>query len=239
MPKPVLRILLGSLILLLFVSLSCSALNRVQEGVGEVRDTAFAIGTEVGEGGDLLGTIQAAGTQISESDILGTLQAAATEVDESGFVETARAVVTEQGPGLVETFQAAATQVDESGVFETAQAVLTQEGPGLVETLQAAGTQIPDPSGEAPADIPLLEGERANQFNSSALVTYTSQSTFEAAVAFYEAQMPAQGWTQDTNSTLKTDNNAVLTFTKDSRRATVTITPSPYGSGILVVIAIT
>jgi len=239
MPKPVFRALLGSLILLLLVSLSCSLVNQVQEGVGEVRETAIAIGTEVGQGGDLLGTLQAVGTQLSESDMVGTLQAAATAVDESGFAETAQAVLTEQGPALVETFQAAATQVEESGALETAQAFITQEGPEFVETVQAAGTLIPDLGGDAPADIPLLEGEKENLFTSSGLVTYSSPASFEATVAFYEAQMPTQGWTQDTSSSVKIDNNAVLTYTKDSRTATITITPSPYGPGVLVVIAIT
>jgi hypothetical protein len=237
MPKNFTRVLLVSAFLILSISLACSAVRRVQEGVGGARQTAQAVGTDIGQGGDLLSTIQAVGTAVSGSDLLGTLQAAATQFDESGAVLTAQAFATQEGSQLLATAQAFATQQG-PGLEQTLQALATG-GPGLVETIQAAATQIPDPVGEAPPDIPMMEGERTNLITTAGFITYSTTAAFGDVVSFYKTQMPAQGWTLDSSKTVEMEDSVILSYTKDSRSATVSLTPSLFGSGTLVVITLT
>lgn len=237
MTKATVRILLCSALLVFTLSMACNALSRVQENVGEVRETAFAVGTEIGQGKEFLGTLEALGTQVSESDLVNTLQAAATEIDESGAFETAQAFATEQGSRLVQTAQAFVTEQGPS-IQQTAQAFATEQGPELVETMQAAATQLPSALGEAPPDIPMIDGEKENLFTSSGLISYSTQASFNEAVSFYKTQMPTQGWTLNNDATQETESSAVLIFNKAERTASVTLTPSPFGGGTLVVITI-
>jgi hypothetical protein len=236
MPKNFSRLLLGSSLVFLVVSLACNAARRVQEGVGEARQTAQAPGTDIGQGRDLLSTAQAVGTAVSGSDLLGTLQAAATQVDESGAVLTAQAFATQEGSQLLATAQAFATQQG-PGLEQTAQALATG-GPGLIETIQAAATQIPLPAGEPPPDIPMMQGERTDLITTAGLITYSTPAAFAEVVSFYKTQMPAQGWALDSSETLELDDEVILSYNKVDRSATVNITPSLFGSGTVVVITI-
>ncbi len=55
------------------------------------------------------------------------------------------------------------------------------------------------------------------------MVTYESSSSFEDVQAFYEEQMPAEGWSE-TGDSFVAAGTAMLNYTKDGETATVTIT---------------
>jgi hypothetical protein len=96
------------LILSLFAGLSCQLISRAQTQVKEAQATAQALATEVKE----------------KAGVLGTVQAAVTEVVESEAMQTARALATEKGPALEQTLQAFTTQ-EAPRLQQTADAVLT------------------------------------------------------------------------------------------------------------------
>jgi len=56
----------------------------------------------------------------------------------------------------------------------------------------------------------------------SGMVMYTSASTFDQVQAFYEEQMPANGW-DDSGDSFTGPGSAMLSYTKDGRTVTVTI----------------
>ena len=119
----------------------------------------------------------------------------------------------------------------------TLKAKITESG--ISETLQAAATNIPIPTqGEKPADIPLMDGSRSLEITSSKLVSYIIDAAFDDVVAFYDREMPVNGWTKNTAESEKTDNYVTLVFEKGGRKATVTITEVPFMNQISVSITI-
>ncbi|UCH61222.1 MAG: hypothetical protein JSV61_07000, partial [Anaerolineales bacterium] len=151
-----------------------------------------------------------------------TAQALATEVGDSGLLETAQAYATEQGPALL----------------ATAQALATEQGPGLRETTQALATQAALNLGGAPEDIPVVEGERQNFIASSQLVSYFTRLDFQQVVDFYQAQMPANGWSLLEEGIVQAENTATLNYVKADRLASVTLTVNPLDNQTIVVITI-
>ena len=55
------------------------------------------------------------------------------------------------------------------------------------------------------------------------MVMYESASSFDDVLAFYQEQMPADGWS-DTGDSFISEGTAMLSYTKDGRTATVTLT---------------
>jgi hypothetical protein len=55
------------------------------------------------------------------------------------------------------------------------------------------------------------------------MVTYESSSSFDGVLAFYQEQMPAEGWS-DTGDSFITEGTAMLGYTKDGRSVNVTLT---------------
>jgi hypothetical protein len=210
------------LAVLITVSLACQVLSDIGERVQQTRNQVESAATDIKQGRNFLGTARSIATQVGNSEMLQTAMALATELGESGLLETARAFATEQGPGLIETVQGFATQQG-PGLVETAQALATQHGPGLLETAQAVATQAARASGNPPADIPLIEGEKEMLFASSELVSYTTGLTFQEVLQFYKAQMPANGWEKIEQGWVETGNTAVLQFEKPDRKAVVTL----------------
>ena len=216
-------------------SMACSLFSGIGNQITGVKETAQSVATGVQEGQHLITTAKALATEVGGSGLLETAQSAATEVGESGVVKTAKAVVTEQGPGLLETAKAVATDQG-PGLLETMKAVVTDQGPGLIETGQAIATQLA--SGEAPADIPLVEGTREDFTATGSLVSYTTALQFTDVVNFYKTHMPENGWTLDEQSSLETSNSAILNYTKSNRTALVIINVDPANNKTIVAITI-
>ena len=55
------------------------------------------------------------------------------------------------------------------------------------------------------------------------MLMYASASSFDDVLAFYQKQMPANGWS-DTGDSFISPDNAMLSYTKDGRTATITLT---------------
>ncbi|HET7376208.1 MAG TPA: hypothetical protein VFK30_05840, partial [Anaerolineae bacterium] len=81
----------------------------------------------------------------------------------------------------------------------------------------------PDACGKAAADIPILPDAKNNSAMGD-LTTYTSATVFDDAVNFYKTEMVKNGWTADANSSMSAPNFATLSFKKDTRTASVSIT---------------
>ncbi len=250
MRKGALRSLWLLCILFLFL-LSCNLITNVSDRVSGIRNTAESVATDVQEGRDLLSTGQAVITQVEGSSLVQTLQAVVTEQGPA-IRGTVEALATEQGPAIQETVAAFATQqvpafLDTAEAFateqgpgaqQTLQAVATEQGPAVQATAQALATQLAESVGELPPDIPLAETDPDNLVATSSLVTYNAGLTVAEVIQFYETQMPANGWTPDEDELLRTDNAAILAFSKDNRQATITITAIPGTEQTAVVITI-
>ena len=158
----------------------------------------------------------------SGREIITTGQALATNIGGNSIVQTAQAFVTEQAPGVEKTVQAFATN----------------QGPGLEQTIQALATQSGSTTGQAPQDIPLVEGDKTNLVTSGTFVTYFTSMDFKSVLSFYETQMPVNGWTKVDNESVQSGNSAVLVYDKPSRKATVTLGVNPTDNSTVVAISI-
>jgi hypothetical protein len=82
---------------------------------------------------------------------------------------------------------------------------------------------------EPPAGCAVTESEfpimpdAANVSTFGGMVSYESSSSLDDVLAFYQEQMPAEGWSDAGDSFISSDT-AMLSFTKDDRSATVTLT---------------
>jgi hypothetical protein len=168
-----------------------------------------------------IGTAQAVITQA---------QGLATEV--GPYLQTAQAYAT-QNPGLLETVQALATQ--NAPMLSTLQAVATEK-PGLVQTVQAAITANL-PSGEVPADIPVVD-QPENLYASEHLVTYSTTRTFQEVLTFYQIEMSAFGWEADPSASHTLPVAAMLVYKQVNRTATINVTVNPTNQTTFVVISI-
>lgn len=239
-------------LLFLVISIACSTVTGIPERIGDTRNTAEAVATQVHEGVNLLGTARAIATEVGGNGLIETAQALATEAGDSQFLQTAQAfatqqgpallqtvegIATEQGPELIETARAFATQ-EAPGYVETAQALATEQGPELIETAQALATQVATNLGEAPADIPLVEGERSQFYAIENLVFYLTPTPFPDVLAFYQEQMPANGWEKTDQDSLEGENAAVLIYQKDHRNASIALSIDPINQHTIVLITI-
>jgi hypothetical protein len=208
-------------IVLVSATLGCGLFSSVGEKISGVKATVGSVATDVQTGRDTLGTARAIVTDVGRSGLIETVQALATGVGDSGFLTTAQAFATEQGPELMATMQAFATD----------------QVPGLLETVQAVGTSAAPMLGQAPVDIPFVQGELENLISTSLLVTYGTTHDSELVVDFYNSEMLANGWTKVNEEQL---GNAItlLTFEKPGRLASVTVTSNSVTSKTMVVIAI-
>jgi hypothetical protein len=206
--------------ILVSLTIACQALGSIQERVGSTRATVESAATQIDEGGAMLSTVRAVGTQVAGEGFVETIQAVGTQVEDSGLAETAWAFATEQGPGLM----------------ATAVAVATEQGPGAIATVQAFVTQIAQTT--PTPDIPVLEGDKEMFFQSGSLVSYLTPLPYLQVLDFYKTQMPAAGWVKVDQNWFESDKAATLNYTKDNRLATVTLGPSPGSNQTMVLILI-
>jgi len=85
---------------------------------------------------------------------------------------------------------------------------ITIEPPAGCETAESEFPIMPDAS-----DVTTMGG----------MVMYTSASSFDDVLAFYREQMPADGWS-DTGDSFTSPGSAMLSYTKEDRAATITLT---------------
>jgi hypothetical protein len=201
--------------------IGCSLVTNVTQRVGGVEKTAQSVATGLQSG----------------REILSTGQAIATNIQGNPMFQTAQAYMTEQAPGLEQTIQAFATDQG-PGLEQTVQAFMTQDVPGLAETVQAVATQSGSTTGQAPEDIPLVEGDKTSLVTSQTFVTYFTSLDFNSVVTFYQNQMPANGWTKLDKESVQNANSAVLVFDKPDRKATVTLGINPANNSTVVVISV-
>ena len=221
---------------LVTLTISCQALGRIQERVGSTRATVESVATQIDEGGELLGTVRAVGTQVVGEGFAETIQAVGTQVAGEGFIETAQAVATQvEDSGLAQTAQALVTQ-QVPGLMATAMSVATIQGPGAIQTVQAYVTEIAQAT-PAP-DIPVVDGDKDLFFQSGSLVSYLTSLPFNQVLDFYKTQMPAYGWTKLDQDWFESDAAATLKYTKDNRTAAVSLGRSPGSDQTLVLIMI-
>ena len=152
-----------------------------------------------------------------------------------GFTQAQEGLQTAQSLATqVVTVQALATQVATSGAIETLESAATQAATsGALETVEAVGTEVE--FGEAPADIPVMEGAD-NLFAAKELVNYTTGADFNAVVDFYKQEMIANGWA-DSDSPIEAPGTAILTYQKENREAIVTISGDGNQTTVAIIIS--
>ncbi len=111
--------------------------------------------------------------------------------------------------------------------------------PSSANSTEASASQA-QPAPQVRGDVPLLEDAAGLSVTSTPegySVLYTSGSDIDAAATFYQAQMPALGWTYHADiSTQVGDVSRVLAFTKENEEAAVSLTSA--GASIQVNVAI-
>jgi len=74
----------------------------------------------------------------------------------------------------------------------------------------------------AESEFPMMP-DATNTSTFGGMVTYESSSSFDDVLAFYQEQMPAEGWS-DTGDSFITEGTAMLSYAKDGSSANVTLT---------------
>ena len=82
------------------------------------------------------------------------------------------------------------------------------------------------------SEFPLMP-DATNMSSFGGMVTYESSSSFDDVQAFYEEQMPAEGWSE-TGDSFITSGTAMLNYAKDGRTATVTLTDTDGAVSVLI-----
>jgi hypothetical protein len=85
--------------------------------------------------------------------------------------------------------------------------------------------EIKPPAGcEGPAeDIPIMP-DATDKSVFGTLISYKSPSAFREVLDFYQDEMPNNGWEASADEPLITDDFASLTYEKDGRKASITLT---------------
>jgi hypothetical protein len=172
-----------------------------------------------------------------------------------GFQATANAAFTQASSGAatagaqgntlaataaVEATNAAATASAAGG--SSAQATPTKASGGT--TSEATATTASSGGGGGgsanggPSDVPVVKGDNTILLINQQLVSYQTKVSFADTVKFYKGAMPENGWKEDTATSVETQNADVLAYTKDNRKAQVSITADPNSGQTVVLITI-
>lgn len=82
-----------------------------------------------------------------------------------------------------------------------------------------------------PEDVPIMDGA-ANVQSMMGINTFEVDATVDEVIAFYDDEMPANGWTAGDNST-----PGVRQYTKDGREATLMVEEKDSGSSVTLMVA--
>jgi hypothetical protein len=115
--------------------------------------------------------------------------------------------------------------------------IVTQVNPE--ELLDTIGTLVPEPenTGERPEGIPVLE-PNSDFITSRRHVQFTVEKTVKEVADYYEQQMPSNGWTKVAAESKVETDLTTLVFTKDNRKATITVEEDFLFGGTVVTIDI-
>jgi hypothetical protein len=162
-----------------------------------------------------------------------------------GIVTQVGGIVTQVDVGAITTQMGAmVTQIDPEKMATQMAPMVTQMGSMITEmapmTTQIAPltTQLGISSGNAPDDIPIMDGEKNGFVASPQAVSYFINTDLQKALAFYQTEMPKKGWTLVESGTRIGDNDAELHFEKDGRKAIVILALIPFVNQTTVVITL-
>jgi hypothetical protein len=153
-------------------------------------------------------------------EMKNTAEAFITEFDVEGIATEFEAFATEFDIEAMTTdidIEAITTDIDLE-VFATdfdIGAMVTE-----FDTGELLGTDMPSFTGEKPADIPVME-EGSELVASSDLVEYFTDASVSEVVAFYEQEMPVNGWVKSEQDV--GDDYANIVYTKGTRKATLDV----------------
>ena len=154
-------------------------------------------------------------------------------------------------PGLEITGQSLSTPLPQTleptdvlvPTLETQTAIQTSTPlPQTIELPTARPTATPEVTPPTipnlPEDIPLTPGEQLELFTSSSLITYLTQTDFTQLVLFFENQMPINDWIRQSTGSFITDGSALLNFTKDKRKVSISVRSNPITGLTAIVITL-
>jgi len=152
---------------------------------------------------------------------------------------------------VISEIEEATTQIPVDEIEESLDAIATEIPEGLGDIgdlldlgdlgdLEATAQAIQEgyQPGEVPPDIPVVEGPTEVSFSSKNLVTYLTPVAFDAVLAFYQSEMPANDWQSVEEDHVFNQNVAILHYTKPDRDAVVSISTDDENGKTFVMIAI-
>ena len=83
------------------------------------------------------------------------------------------------------------------------------------------------------SDIPMLADADVD-FSSGDFISYHTASSIRDAAQFYEAEMPAKGWTAKEDENLVLDETAILNYNKGDETVAVMISKDEQGTNVLI-----
>jgi len=159
----------------------------------------------------------------------------------SGAITAGGAIVdTAQGYGtdyaqLRQTVEIWATKG--ASMLSTIQGVATLS-PGFVQTAQSF-IENEIPTGEPPADIPLLDLEQmVSYYGSSQYIFYITPMDYIQVLSIYQISMPHEGWQFLSDNSHEYAQAAQLSYYKDTRTAVVDISLNSLNNTTVVIINI-
>jgi len=181
------------LAVLLFASLACNAITGGAGPGSGIQATANAAFTQAASGAATAGAVG--------SSAGATANAAATQL-----VATANAA----SGGNTNSSEPTATTAAAGEATAAATAPSSGGGGG-------------GPVSGGPQDIPVIDANSTVQVANQNVVSYITTADVPTVVKFYKDAMPKSGWTLDASLTVETATASTVGFTKDNRKAVVTI----------------
>jgi hypothetical protein len=105
----------------------------------------------------------------------------------------------------------------------------------LTDINQPITIQPPANCSGAAEDIPVM-ADAQDQAAMGDMTTYSSPSTFEDVVAFYEKEMKAMGWTETEGAGMSIEGMSTKSYTKDGRTVQIMISGDSSGGKTTVMI---
>lgn len=174
---------------------------------------------------------------------VATGQAIITQMDPEAIVSQVGAIVTEIDPAEMATQMA--PMVTQMGAMITDMAPMTTQMGSMITEMAPLTTQMAPlttemgiSSGDAPADIPIMEGTTTGLVATAQSVSYFINADLNQALTFYQTEMPKNGWTQVESGSRVGESDAELHFEKDGRKAIVILATIPFVNQTTVVITI-
>ena len=92
--------------------------------------------------------------------------------------------------------------------------------------------------GNAPSNIPVIDGQLSYFFGSPILVTYNTTFDFQYVLDFYRTEMPKYGWEDGNTTKVETSTSAKIPYQNADQRATISLSINPVNNETIVLINI-